>query len=64
MNTEPAGFEAETDMPVIVGQTVRVGTGPLDGFEGVVVERRPCGRYLVELYQGVFIETDVVHACL
>ncbi len=41
-------------------QTVRVGDGPLAGFEGIIVERRASGRYLVQLYQGVYVETSLV----
>ncbi len=64
MNTDNADFESIVDAPVTVGQSVRIGAGPLDGFEGVVIERTPSGRYLVELYQGVFVETDMVHCVI
>ncbi len=51
------------ELPVAIGQPVRVGEGPLAGSEGVVADIRSSGRYLVQLYQGVYIETRRVTLC-
>jgi len=42
------------------GREVFIADGPLKGFEGIVVDRRPSGRYLVQLFQGVLVETELV----
>jgi hypothetical protein len=44
--------------PLVAGQTVRIGAGLLEGFEGVVIEHRNADRYLIQIFDGVYVETD------
>ena len=39
---------------------VRFNDGPLKGFEGIIVDRRESGRYLIQLHQGVYVEANLV----
>ena len=34
--------------------------GPFKGFEGIIIERRKSGRYLIQLRQGVYVEANLV----
>ena len=45
--------------PAHTGQIVRFGGGPLAGVEGVIVDRCESGQYLVQLSQGVYVETTL-----
>lgn len=54
-NTHQAGAEQQAQ-PV----PVRFAEGPFEGFEGIIVDRRASGRYLIQLHQGVYVETSLV----
>jgi hypothetical protein len=42
------------------GDRVRIESGPLQGVEGIVVRQQADDRYLLKLYDGVFVETSLV----
>lgn len=59
-NTGPWEAELGAETPLPAGEAVRIAEGPLEGFEGTIVDRRPTGRYLVQIFPGVYVETDSI----
>jgi len=45
---------------VFVSSPVHFNEGPFAGFEGIIVERRESGRYLIQLHHGVYVEASLV----
>lgn len=45
---------------VFVSTPVHFNEGPFAGFEGIIVERRESGRYLIQLHHGVYVEANLV----
>jgi hypothetical protein len=43
-----------------VSSPVCFNAGPFKGFEGIIVERRKSGRFLIQLHQGVYVEANLV----
>lgn len=52
--------QAVTSDPVVSAAPVCFNAGPFKGFEGIIVERRNSGRYLIQLHQGVYVEASLV----
>jgi hypothetical protein len=48
---------ADTAVPAA---PVCFNAGPFKGFEGIIVERRNSGRYLIQLHEGVCVEANLV----
>ena len=43
-----------------ISTAVRFNEGPLKGFEGIIVDRRESGRYLIQIHKGVYVEASLV----
>ncbi|MHB8867077.1 MAG: hypothetical protein ACYC6N_32340 [Pirellulaceae bacterium] len=46
------------DQAAVPEGTVWFRGGPLAGLEGIIVDRRESGRYLVQLHHGVYVEAS------
>ena len=59
-NTGDFGQPVGPDLTAAVPSPVCLNDGPFKGFEGIIVERRTSGRYLIQLHQGVYVEANLV----
>ncbi len=59
-NTGGSHQPIAADAAAAESSTVCFHEGPLRGYEGIIVERRKSGRYLIQLHQGVYVEANLV----